>query len=95
MDKTIENVLEKANINLDIDTDELRQVVTTNHPARPYMIGGAVLGVMGLLRGGGVAGLGMLIVGGFLVSKGFQEMERVRSLHGGNYHGVNSPPANR
>jgi hypothetical protein len=73
---------------------ELAQILTTNHPARPYLVGGGVLAALGLLRGSW-SGLGFLGIGGLLLAKGFQEIKRVEELHGGNYHGNNSPPSNR
>ncbi len=73
---------------------ELSQILTTNHPAKPYLIGGGVLAALGLLKGS-YSGLGFLGIGGLLIAKGLHEVRRVEELHGGNFHGNNAPPSNR
>lgn len=73
--------------------DEFVSAVKMNHPARPYLLAGAVLGGVGLMRNS-VSGLIMLGVGAALLSRGAEEVRRVNALHGGNSHGVNAPPAN-
>ena len=70
---------------------ELKNALMTNHPARPYLIGGSVLGLYGLLKGG-IGGLILLGAGGALLKAGADEMRRIEALHGGNAHGVNGPP---
>jgi|GEM_PF-2579578 len=70
---------------------DLQTVLTTNHPARPYLIMGGLIGGLGLFRNS-LSGLVLLGLGGALVYRGIEEMNRVQSLHGGNYHGVNGPP---
>lgn len=70
---------------------DLKTVLTTPHPARPYFVLGGALGLYGLLRSGFGAFL-MLGAGGALVAKGLDEMRRLEALHGGQAHGVNAPP---
>ncbi|MGV3616891.1 MAG: hypothetical protein ACO1SV_16315 [Fimbriimonas sp.] len=74
--------------------DDVIQAVSTNHPARPYLLAGAVLGGLGLLRNS-FSGVVLLGLGAALVGRGMEEMRRVNDAHDGNYHGVNAPPANR
>lgn len=70
------------------------EAVNTDHPARPYLLSGAVLAVFGLLRPS-LSGVRMLGLGAALVGRGMEEVTRVKRFHGGNHHGINSPPANR
>lgn len=70
---------------------DLKTVLTTPHPARPYFALGGALGLYGLLRSG-FGGLLMLGAGGALLTKGLDEMRRLEALHGGNAHGTNAPP---
>lgn len=74
--------------------DDVLQAVSTNHPARPYLLSGAILGGMGLLRNS-FSGIVLLGLGAALVGRGMEELRRVNGAHDGNYHGVNAPPANR
>jgi hypothetical protein len=74
--------------------DDVLQAVTTNHPARPYLLSGAILGGLGLVRNS-FSGILLLGLGAALVGRGMEELRRVNDSHGGNYHGVNGPPANR
>jgi uncharacterized membrane protein len=74
--------------------DDVLNAVSTNHPARPYLLSGAILGGLGLMRNS-FSGILLLGIGAALVSRGVEEMRRVQGLHGGNHHGVNAPPANR
>ena len=67
---------------------ELQRVVTTNHPARPFIILGGLCAGIGLLRNR-FSSLAFLAVGGALIFKGYEEIERINELHGGNSHGVN------
>jgi hypothetical protein len=67
---------------------ELQRVVTTNHPARPYIILGGLMAGIGLLRNR-FSSLAFLAVGGALIFKGCEEMQRVDALHDGNFHGTN------
>ncbi len=71
---------------------KLKNALTTNHPARPYLIGGSVLGLYGLVKGG-IGGLLLLGAGGAILKAGVDELRRLEALHGGNAHGVNGPPA--
>jgi hypothetical protein len=79
---------------MQLDTSELQKVLTTNHPARPFLVLGGLVTMMGLFRNR-LSSMGFLLVGGALIAKGMNEIERVDTLHDGNYHGVNAPPANR
>jgi hypothetical protein len=72
--------------------NELAKVLTTNHPARPYLVLGGLIAGIGLIRNS-FASLAFLIAGGALVAKGLEEMKRSTDLHDGNYHGTNAPPA--
>ncbi len=72
---------------------DLKTVLTTAHPARPFFVLGTALGVYGLLRSS-LGGLLLLGAGGALLMKGLDEMRRIEALHGGNAHGVNHPPLN-
>ncbi|HSI73097.1 MAG TPA: hypothetical protein VK934_07950 [Fimbriimonas sp.] len=74
--------------------NELAQVLTTNHPARPYLVLGGLIAGIGLIRNS-FSSLAFLIAGGALVAKGLEEMKRTGQLHDGNYHGTNAPPSNR
>ena len=67
---------------------ELQRIVTTNHPARPYIILGGLLAGIGLMRNR-FSSLTFLAVGGALIAKGLDEKRRVDELHGGNAHGIN------
>ncbi len=69
---------------------ELSKVLTTNHPARPYFVLGALIGGIGLLRNN-ISSLAFLVAGGALVAKGIEEMRQTEALHDGNYHGTNGP----
>lgn len=69
---------------------QLKNALTTPHPARPYFVLGGVLGLYGLLRGG-VGSLVLLGAAGALLKKGLDEIHRLDALHGGNAHGVNGP----
>ncbi len=73
---------------------DLTTVLTTNHPARPFLIIGGLITGLGLFRNS-ISGLGFMLVGGAIVMRGLEEMKRVEELHGGNFHGSNGPPANR
>lgn len=73
------------------DKNDIVKVLTTNHPARPYLIIGGLIGGMGLMRNR-LSNLPMLIVGAALVAKGLEEMNRINGLHDGNFHGTNGPP---
>lgn len=75
------------------DKDDLVRILSSNHPAKPYLIGGGLLAAYGLLRSGATA-LGYLLVGGFVLAKGFEEIQRNKELHDGNSHGTNRPPLN-
>ena len=68
--------------------NEFSKVLTTNHPARPYLVLGALIGGLGLIRNN-VSSLAFLLAGGALVAKGLQEMQQTAELHDGNYHGTN------
>lgn len=71
---------------------DLASVLQTNHPARPYfIIGGAVM-LLGVLRHNPV-GLVMMALGGGVIARGVQEVNRIERLHDGNFHGVNAPPS--
>jgi hypothetical protein len=72
--------------------NELAKVLTTNHPARPYLVLGALIGGLGLIRNN-ISSLAFLLAGGALVAKGLEEMRQTNELHGGNYHGTNAPPS--
>ena len=74
-----------------LEETELRDLFTTNHPARPYFVASAVACGLGLLRGG-LSGVVMLTVGGAAFLRGVDELEKTRRLHGGNYHGSNAAP---
>jgi hypothetical protein len=74
--------------------DDVLQAVSSNHPARPYLLSGAILGGIGLLRNS-FSGIVLLGLGAALVGRGMEELRRVNTTHGGNFHGVNAPPANR
>lgn len=73
---------------------DLRTILTTPHPARPYFLLGGTLCLYGLLRSS-LGGLLLLGAGGAVLAKGLEEMRRIESLHGGNAHGVNAPPRER
>jgi uncharacterized membrane protein len=73
---------------------DLATILTTDHPSRPYFILGGLMAGIGLFRSS-LGGMLMLGVGGALIKRGIDEMDRINKLHGGNYHGVNSPPSNR
>jgi hypothetical protein len=68
--------------------NDLAKVLTTNHPARPYLILGGLIGGIGLLRNS-FSSLIFLAAGGALVAKGLEEMRQTSELHDGNYHGTN------
>jgi uncharacterized membrane protein len=67
--------------------------VTTDHPAKPYLILGGMVGALGLVKNS-ISGLILLGLGGALVARGFEEMRKIEELHDGNHHGVNAPPQN-
>lgn len=71
--------------------NDVVNAVTTDHPAKPYLIIGGLVGALGLFKNS-LSGLMLLGLGGALVARGFEEMRRVEELHGGNHHGVNGPP---
>jgi Na+/H+-translocating membrane pyrophosphatase len=73
--------------------DDVTHALGTNHPARPYLLAGTVLGALSLIRHS-FSGIVLLAVGATLVGRGMEEVRRVRDLHDGNHHGVNGPPAN-
>jgi hypothetical protein len=73
---------------------DIAKILTTNHPARPYLILGGLVTGIGLFRNR-LSSLGFLMLGGALIAKGIEEAKRVEDFHDGNYHGVNGPPANR
>ena len=70
---------------------DLSTLLTTAHPARPYLLLGGGLCLYGLLRSG-LGAILMLGAGGAVLAKGLEEVRRVESLHDGNAHGVNAPP---
>ncbi len=74
--------------------DDVINAVQTNHPARPYLLAGAILGGLGLLRNS-ISGVLFLGIGAALIGRGMEEIRSVRELHDGNNHGVNAPPAHR
>lgn len=76
---------------MDTTRPDLKTVLTTAHPARPYLVLGTALGLYGLVRNS-LGGLLLLGAGGALLVKGVDEMRRLEALHGGNSHGVNAPP---
>lgn len=71
--------------------DEVLDVLGSNHPAKPYLVLGTIIGGMGLLRNS-LSGLLFLGLGGALVARGLEEMKHTKELHGGNHHGTNGPP---
>jgi len=70
------------------------KIVTSNHPARPYLILGGLIGGIGLFRSS-LGGLLMAGLGAALIKRGVDEVNHVQALHDGNFHGHNGPPANR
>jgi hypothetical protein len=74
--------------------NEFAKVLTTNHPARPYLVLGGLIGGLGLLRNS-FSSLAFVVAGGALIAKGLEEMRATQDLHDGNFHGTNAPPSNR
>lgn len=74
-------------------SQDLVKILSSNHPAKPYLIVGGLIAGYGLLRSGANS-LAYLLAGGVILAKGFEEIKRINDLHGGSYHGVNGPPMN-
>ncbi|AIE87202.1 hypothetical protein [Fimbriimonas ginsengisoli] len=73
--------------------DDVLDVLASDHPAKPYLIVGGIVGALGLFRNS-LSGLVLLGLGGALVARGLDELRKTNDLHGGNHHGVNGPPQN-
>lgn len=76
---------------MDGSTTDLQTVLTTAHPARPYLIFGGAMCLLGLMRNN-IGSLILMVAGGAVVAKGLEEVRRIDSLHDGNVHGTNAPP---
>lgn len=78
---------------MDGHKSDLSSILVADTPARPFLVFGGLLGLVGLMRTN-LAGLVLLGAGIALLGRGVEEARKTMELHGGNAHGVNAPPAN-
>jgi hypothetical protein len=74
-----------------LDEAEVIDLFKENNPARPYLVAGAVACGYGIVKGG-FPGFLCLAAGSLALLKGIDELDRIKTLHGGNAHGNNAPP---
>ena len=75
---------------MDLHQTDIKELLTSNHPARPYLIAGAFACGLGLLRSN-LGGALLIAAGSISLLRGLDEIQKTNRLHGGNFHGTNGP----